>query len=405
MAEHQIRRLGLKGDGIADGPIFATRTLPGEIVTGEVTDGRIERPKILTPAAERVKPPCPHYNSCGGCQVMHASDDFVAGWKQDIVARALSAQGLVAEISRITTSPLHSRRRATLAGRRQKSGPVVGFHGRASHTVTDSPNCQVLRPELLAARDVCEDVTKLLGTRKGEVRVGVTVSQAGLDLDISGGRDLKDADRVELAALADRHDVARLSHEGDVIVERHPPAQLFDGIAVVPPPGAFLQATLEGEAALQRAVNWATEGARHIVDLFAGCGTLGLPLARRSQLHAVEGEAGLLAALDRAARNATGLKPVTTERRDLFRRPLLPDELARFDAAIIDPPRAGAEAQIRELAQAQIPQIAMVSCNPVSFARDTRILVDAGYVMSDLEVVDQFRWSTHVELAASLRLS
>ena len=244
--EHHILRLGLKGDGIADGPVFAPRTLPGEVSSGTADIDRIPEPRIVTPSPERVRAPCPHYKSCGGCQLMHASDAFVADWRVQVVRDALLAQDLVAEVSGVATSPPQSRRRAVLTGRRQKSGPIVGFHGRASHTVIDSPDCKVLRPELLAARDVCKALTGLLGTRKGEVRIAVTLSEAGLDLDVSGGREPSNADRGALATLAHRHDIARLSYAGDLIIERRPPVHLFDGIAVVPPPGGFLQATAEG---------------------------------------------------------------------------------------------------------------------------------------------------------------
>ena len=402
--EHKIQRLGLKGDGIADGPVYAPRTLPGEVISGAREGDRIDAPRIVTPSPDRVRPPCPHYKSCGGCQLMHASDAFVSNWRMQVVQDALRAHDLEAEVTGISVSPPHSRRRATVTGRRQKSGSVVGFHGRASHTVIDVPECQVMRPELLAARDVCMDLTGLLGTRKGEVRIAVTLSEAGLDLDVSGGRDLNDTDRAGLAALAEHRDVARLSHQGDLIVERRAPVQRFDGIAVVPPPGAFLQATTEGQAALTAAVLEAIGPAKRVADLFAGCGTFSLPTARRARVHAVEGEKALISALETSVRFASGIKPVTTETRDLFRRPLDAEELRGFDAIVIDPPRAGAAAQTAEIAGARVPRIAMVSCNPVSFARDAKMLSEAGYEIDALRIVDQFRWSTHVELVAALRL-
>ena len=213
-------------------------------------------------------------------------------------------------------------------------------------------------------------------------------------------RDLDPQMRVELAALAQAHQVARLVWQDEVIVTLNPPVQDFDGIAVVPPPGAFLQATDHGERTLRAAVVRIVGDAGRIVDLFAGSGTFALPLARNAEVHAVEGEAEMLAALDRGWRTGKGLKRVTTETRDLFRRPLEPDELRKFDAAVIDPPRAGAEAQIATLAQSEIKTVAMVSCNPVTFARDARTLVQAGFAMGPVQVVDQFRWSPHVEVVA-----
>jgi 23S rRNA (uracil1939-C5)-methyltransferase len=194
--------------------------------------------------------------------------------------------------------------------------------------------------------------------------------------------------------------LARLSWDGEVVFQSEPPVLAMGVARVSPPPGAFLQATPEGEAALLRAVLEATDGARRVADLFAGCGTFALPVAQRAEVHAVEGSSQMLAALDHGWRTALGLKRVSTETRDLFRRPLMPDELARFDAVVIDPPRAGAEAQIGQIAAAQLPRVAAVSCNPVTFARDARALVTAGYRLDWVQVVDQFRWSAHVELTA-----
>ena len=405
LEHHRIDRLGLKGDGIADGPVYAPRTLPGEEITGTPEGDRIPEPRIVTPSPNRVRAPCPHYKSCGGCQLMHASDSFVSDWRVQVVRDALRAQGLEVDVAAIATSPPRSRRRAVFAGRRHKAGPIVGFHGRASHTVIDTPECQVIRPELQAAREACKALTGLLGTRKGEVRMVVTLSETGLDLDVSGGRDLTGADHAALAALAERHNLARLSHQGDLMIERRAPVQRFDGIEVVPPPGAFLQATAEGQAALTQAVLRTIGPAKRVADLFAGCGTFALPVSRQARVHAVESEKALTGALETSVRRTSGIKPVTTETRDLFRRPLDADELAAFDAIIIDPPRAGAAAQTAEIAKAQVPRIAMVSCNPVSFARDARHLTEAGYAIQDLRIVDQFRWSTHVELVAALHLS
>ena len=398
-----ITRLGHLGDGIADGPVFVARALPGEVVDGEIEGGRIARPKILTPSPDRVAAPCTHYKGCGGCALMHASDGFVAAWKRDVVVTALAAQGIEAPVHGPATSPPASRRRATFSGRRLKSGPVVGFHARAADTVTAVPGCHLVQPELLRALPACEAITAQLGSRKGEMRFRVTLSEAGIDTDFDGGRPLEGADRVALAALAEAHDLARLSAGGEVIVERRPPVQHFGGIAVVPPPGAFLQATAEGEAALRDAVMRAIAGARRVFDLFAGCGTFALPLSRQAEVLAVEADQPLLAALDTGWRHGRGLKNVRTEARDLFRRPLLVDEFKGVEAVVIDPPRAGAEAQTMALAEAGVPRVAAVSCSPVTFARDARILINAGYHLDRVEVVDQFRWSAHVELAAAFR--
>lgn len=396
-----IERLGLKGDGIAPGPVFVPRALPGEVVTGEIVGDRMDAPKIVTPSDQRVKAPCPHYNRCGGCTLLHARDSFVAEWKQGIVEKALSAHGIEAAFRPIITSDPMTRRRATFAGRRLKKGALVGFHTRASDTVVPIPDCQLLHPKLRAALPILEELTVLTGARKGEVSFAVTLGLEGLDIGITGGKPA-DAKLIEaLAEVARVHDLARISVEGEAVMTRRPPYVAFDGIKVAPPSGAFLQATPEGEAALRAAVTEAVGPAKMIVDLFAGCGTFALPLAKQAQLHAVEGEKPLTDALHLGWRQAAGLKTVTVETRDLFRRPLLPDELKRFQAAVIDPPRAGAEAQVAELAKAQTGRIAFVSCNPITFARDAKTLLDAGYRLNWVQVVDQFRWSSHIELVAS----
>ena len=404
MEEHRITRLGLKGDGVAAGPVYARGVLPGELVAGVRDGDRLHELRIVEPSPDRVRPPCRHARSCGGCQLQHAADTFVATWKLDVVRRAMAAQELEAPLRPIVTSPPGSRRRATLSARRGKSGAMAGFHARASDTVVPIPDCQLLRPDLMTALPVAEALASAGASRKGELGVQATASLAGLDIAVHGGKAVDAALRTALAELAGRHALARLSWDDEVIAMRARPEQAIARCRVTPPPGAFLQATAEGERALQAAVAEALSGARRIVDLFAGCGTFALALAEAAPVHAVEGDAAMLAALDHGWRHATGLKPVTTEARDLFRRPLSGQELNGFDGAVIDPPRAGAAAQTTELARAGPARVAMVSCNPVTFARDARILVDAGYRIGFVQVVDQFRWSTHVELVAALEL-
>lgn len=278
---------------------------------------------------------------------------------------------------------------------------LVGFHARASDTIVDIPDCKLLHPGLMATLPALEEITATGATRKATLALTVTHSDAGADVAVTGGHPGDGPLFAKLADLATRHDLARLAWDGEVVVERRAPAQRFGVAQVVPPPGAFLQATEDGEAALRAEVTAALGGAGRIVDLFAGLGTFALPLAATAEIHAVEGESAMLEALSRGWRRAQGLKRVTTERRDLFRNPLRADELARFDDAVIEPPRAGAEAQIRQIAAAPLPHLAAVSCNPVSFARDARLLVEAGFRLGPIAVIDQFRWSSHVELATA----
>lgn len=400
-----IDRVGHLGDGIAQGPagpVYAPATLPGEVVEGELNGDTLSAIRIVTPSPDRVRPPCAHARTCGGCLMQHASDSFVADWKLGIVKGALAGQGLAASFRPIQTSPPQSRRRATLAARRTKGGTLLGFHARGSDTLVAVPNCKLLHPDLIASFPALEALVKLGGTRTGEVSFTVTRSLAGPDVMVTNGKPLDAAMQLELARVAEAQNIARLTWNGKTVALRAAPMQRFGRALVAPPPGAFLQATAEGETALLRAVALAIGPARRIADLFSGSGTFTLPLAERSEVHAVEGEAAMIAALDKGARMAEGLKRVTHEVRDLFRRPLEPDELKPFDAVVIDPPRAGAEAQTEALARARVPVIAMVSCNPVTFARDAKTLVAAGYQIDWVQVVDQFRWSSHVELVARL---
>jgi 23S rRNA (uracil1939-C5)-methyltransferase len=401
MTEVIITRLGAQGDGIAEGPVYVPRSLPGERVSGRLDGQQMLDARIVTPSDRRIAPPCRHFKSCGGCQLQHADDAFVADWKGDVVRQALKAHRLETDFRPIVTSPARSRRRAGFAARRTKKGALVGFFGRASDVIVPIPDCHLLVPEVLAALPVAEALALAGASRKAALSVTVTDSVAGLDVSVTEGKPLDVTLRQTLAALCERAGLARLTWGEEIVALRQTPAQSFDGIEVVPPPGAFLQATTHGERTLLAAVREITGGAGRIIDLFAGCGTFSLPLARDAEVHAVEGEAEMLIALDAGWRHAEGLKKVTTEARDLFRRPLLTDELAKADAIVLDPPRAGAEAQVEVLARSGIPRIAYVSCNPVSFARDAARLVSGGYALDWVQVVDQFRWSTHVELVAS----
>ncbi len=332
--------------------------------------------------------------------MQHASDRFLAGWKAETIRRALAARDLETDIRQTLTSPPRSRRRAVLAGRRTRKSAIVGFHGRRSGDVVAITECHVLAPAILALLPALTLLTRDTASRSGEVRFTIADGPAGIDIDGGGGRLPSGSGLAGFLSHPDAARVERLAWEGEPLAQRAPPFQHMGAARVVPPPGAFLQATPEGEMALVAAVREATGGTARIADLFAGCGTFALPLAADAEVHAVEAEPAMLAALDAGWRQVRGLRRVTIEPRDLFRRPLLPTELARYDAVCLDPPRAGAEAQVRELAASAVSRIAAVSCNPVSFARDAAILTAGGYRLDWVQPIDQFRWSAHVELAA-----
>lgn len=408
MSQFTIKRLGHQGDGIADGPqgdIYVPYTLPGEVIEGDLTGDRIETPRIVTPSAQRVKAPCGHFKTCGGCALQHASDTFLADWKIEVVRKAFDAQGLRAEFRPIATSPAQSRRRATFTGRRTKKGAMVGFHSRGSEALVAIPGCTLLHPDIMAGLPALEALCRLGASRTTSILVSVTQSAYGLDVDMQGARPADGPMLAQLGILTEQLRLARLCWNGDVVATRTAPAQVFGPAKVTPPPGGFLQATEAGQAALTDAVTQAVGPARHIVDLFSGCGTFTLPLAQKAEVLAVESDALALAALDAGWRMAQGLKTVNTAVRDLFRRPLEPVELNKFDAVVIDPPRAGAKAQFEALAASSVARIAAVSCNPVTFARDAAILVAAGYQIDWIQVIDQFRWSPHVELVAAFSRS
>ncbi|WP_177174618.1 class I SAM-dependent RNA methyltransferase [Loktanella fryxellensis] len=393
-----IQGLTHLGAGRANDDTLIPRTLPGEVVALR-DDGTAQ---ILTPSADRVAPPCRHFRTCGGCALQHASDPFVAAWKQTVVERALHAHGLEPPFRPIHTSPPQARRRAKFSGRRTKKGAMVGFHARASDVLVAVPDCQLVTPTLRAAIPMLEALTVITASRKGEVALTVTGSRAGLDVLVQTEQRLTDPLRIEVAAFAQTHRLARLTWGDETVVTINPPVQVMGPATVLPPPGAFLQATQDGEDALRAAVIEIVGDAPRVADLFAGAGTFSLPLAVGAEVLAVEGDAAMIAALDKGWRATPGLRRVTGVARDLFRRPLEPDELAPFSAVVLDPPRAGAAAQVATLAGSRVDRIAMVSCNPVTFGRDVAALVAGGYRVDWVQVVDQFRWSPHVEMVASL---
>lgn len=400
MTEYKIRALGRQGDGIAEGPVFVPRALPGEVVSGTVEGDRLVNPRILEPVSDRVSPPCKHFKACGGCQMQHASDAVVEAWKLDIVITALRAHGFEPDMRTVETSPARSRRRAKFTARRTKSGAIAGFHGQASDTVIDVQDCVLVTPTLAAGVELARALAIVGGSRKAELSVHCTEVQGGLDVAVSGGKPLDSDLRNALPSLAVQHSVVRLTWANELVAQTSPPLHRIGRANVAVPPGAFLQATEHGEAVLQRSVLEATQGCSHVADLFAGCGTFALRLAETGPVTAIEGDKAMTRALQDAANHADVTYPIKAQSRDLFDDPLMPAELEKFDAVVLDPPRAGAAAQVAQLADSAVPVIAYVSCDPASFARDANSLSSGGYELDWVQVVDQFRWSPHVELAA-----
>ncbi|ADZ71727.1 class I SAM-dependent RNA methyltransferase [Polymorphum gilvum] len=403
--ELTITGLGHRGDGLADGPdgpLFVAGALPGERVRARVAGQRATMVDLLQPSPERITPVCRHVERCGGCNVQHLAPDPYLAWKRDLVIEALADRGIAAEVGATVAARPATRRRAALTAVRAGHKILLGYHEKASHRLVDVTECPVLVPAITAALPGLKTLAAALMPRRGEVRIAVLASEAGLDVAVGNAAPGTEKKLVALTALAADLDLARLSVDGETIVERRAPVLTMGRASVVPPPGAFTQATAEAETALAGLVAQALGPAKRAADLFAGIGTFTLRMAETASVHAVEAEAAALAALDRAIRVPRGLKQVTLERRDLFRRPLMAAELAPFDAVVFDPPRAGAQAQAEQLAQSRVARIAAVSCNPATLARDLRILIDGGYRLLSVTPVDQFLFSTHVEAVAAL---
>ncbi|WP_349371311.1 RNA methyltransferase [Salinarimonas sp.] len=417
IVEVVIDRLGARADGIAEtprGPLYVPYALPAERVRVALREGdRARLVAVETPAPERIAPFCPYFGACGGCLTQHMAEPAYRAWKTGILARALETAGVTPEaIAPMVDARGAGRRRLTFHARYRDGKARVGFMAARSHDLVAVAHCPVAEPALGAraadggpapAPKAAAALAHLMRGSAKPLDIQATLTEAGLDVDIRGHGKVDEGLRAKLIGAANLLDLARLSLHGEILVERRPPLVRMGPGAVAIPPGGFLQATGAGEAALAALVVEACAGAKRIGDLFAGAGPFALRLAERAQVHAVESDAAALAALDRAARTTPGLRRVTTEARDLFRRPLLATELAALDAVVLDPPRAGAEAQARRLAETEVATVAYVSCDPATFARDAAILTGAGYRLERVTPVDQFAHTAHLELVGVFR--
>jgi 23S rRNA (uracil1939-C5)-methyltransferase len=410
-----IDSIGARADGVAahEGrPLFVPFTVPGDRVRVRLGEARgqgraataVER---LSDGPGRVAPPCRHFGRCGGCQLQHLAREPYLDWKAGLLRSALGHRALdLAAIRPLVAIEPGSRRRARFAAHRHGRGLWFGFHERGGERIVDLEHCPVLIEPLQRLVPPLRQMAETILPDRGGAEFEATMTATGIDLLIGqAGKPPGAAARSRLVALASEAGILRASWKSPK-TEPEPVAVFgvaqmrFGGVAVDLPPGAFLQPSAAGEAALLAEVVRATEGAKRIADLFAGCGSFSLPLAGRATVHAVEGDKAAAAALASAAKRAGIAHRLAVERRDLERAPLQPDELAPFDAVVFDPPRAGAAAQSRALAASKVARVVAVSCNPASFARDARILVDGGYQLDWVVPVDQFPWSPHLELVA-----
>jgi 23S rRNA (uracil1939-C5)-methyltransferase len=401
-----IARLGHRGDGVADtpdGPVYVPYTLPGETVTVEPVPGQPGRRHLLrveTASAGRIAPICAHFATCGGCAVQHWREPLYAEWKRGLVLDALAAAGLDVPVEEPVDAHGEGRRRVVFHARRDAHDILsVGFAALRAHTIVAIDRCPILAPGLAGALPVAWSVAEILAAARKPLDIQATATRQGLDVDVRGSGALAPGSVADLVRLAERLKIARLTRHGELVAQRAAPTIAIGRAIVALPPGAFLQATAEGEATLARLVNEHVGAARKVADLFAGVGPFALRLAERARVIAIDADATAIAAL-RGAAGAPRLKAIVTEVRDLFRRPLAPAELAAFEAVVFDPPRQGAEAQARALAASRVPLVVAVSCHPATFARDAKTLVAGGYRLTRVTPIDQFRYSAHVELVA-----
>jgi 23S rRNA (uracil1939-C5)-methyltransferase len=401
-----ILSVGAQGDGraVENGVrVSVPFTLAGETVRVEGEGERLRLIDVLKASPDRAVPSCRHFGACGGCTLQHMATAPYAAFKRELVIRALSGRGLEADVAETWMTPPGSRRRAAFAAKRAGKQVVIGFHARKSHELVALGECPVARPAIVAALPKLREIAGYLLSGKDEIGLLVTETAAGLDLHVTGlSKETKPIVRAEAASSALRAGFARVSiEEADVLTERRP--SLPAGAAnLLPPPGSFLQASEEAEAQIERIVREHLKFAANVADLFSGCGTFALRLAAESSVLAAESNAGAIDALKESARAAQGLKPVRAEVRDLFRNPYVTAELSRIDGVVLDPPRAGAAAQVAELARSCVPRIAYISCDAATLARDLRTLVNGGYRIIRIHPIDQFLWSAHVEAVALL---
>jgi len=402
-----IDHVGHRGDGVvlAGGrAAYVPYTLPGETIEVDVTAGDPERPRLLritAPSPERIAPFCDYFGQCGGCAIQHWRADAYRAWKRGIVVDTLAQAGIDCEVAEIVDAHGAGRRRVTVHARRSANGELrTGFAAAGSHAIVAIVDCPILDPALHGALDAARAIAEVLKPANKPLDIQITATASGLDIDVRGSGPVATATIGALSRVAEKHRLARLTRHGELVLMRNTPVVTMGSAQVALPPGSFLQATAAGEEALAALVQAHTRRAKHIADLFCGVGPFALRLAASTRVAAFDSDAPAVVALQKAVTATKGLKPVKAEARDLFRRPLMPQELRDYDAVVFDPPRQGAQAVATQLAASKVPVVVAVSCNVATFARDAKILIDGGYRIEGVTPVDQFRHTPHVELVA-----
>jgi len=406
-----IDHVGHHGDGVAmsgGSKIYVPYTLGGETVeVAPVPGHHPDRRRLITVEAAspaRITPFCPHFGVCGGCAIQHWDAEPYHAWKRELVVTTLAQGGIDCEVAPLVDAHGLGRRRITLHARMGTHDVLkVGFAAANSHDIVPIDRCPILDPHLDGAIEAAWAIAEPLISMGKPLDIQVTATDSGLDVDVRGSGPVSTAMIGILSRVAEQHRLARLTRHGELVLMRTPPVVAIGTAQVALPPGSFLQATVEGEERLAALASAHCKRGKYIADLFCGVGPFALRLAAKSRIAAFDSDGGAITALEKAATSTSGLKPVKAEARDLFRRPLMPQELRDYDTVVFDPPRQGAQAQATQLAASKIPVVVAVSCNVTTFARDARILIDGGYKIEGVTPVDQFRHTAHVELVARFR--
>jgi 23S rRNA (uracil1939-C5)-methyltransferase len=406
-----IDHVGHLGDGVAllEGrSLFVPYTLGGEIVDVTAAPGhhpdRRQLVHVERPSPERITPLCQHFSTCGGCAIQHWDGEKYRNWKRNLVVATLAQANIDCEVSPVIDAHGNGRRRMTLHARKGNHDVLkVGFAAAQSHDVIPIDRCPILDPGLDGALDAAWALAEPLTGIGKPLDIQITATDSGLDVDIRGSGPLPTSAITTLSQIATRRSLARLTRHGELVLMRQAPGVTMGKARVILPPGSFLQATLAGEETLSALVAKHCGRAKHVADLFCGVGPFALRLAEKSRIAAFDNDSGAITSLQKAAASTSGLKPIRAEARDLFRRPLVAEELRDFDAVVFDPPRQGAQAQAERLATSKVPVVIAVSCNLTTFARDARILIDGGYRIESVTPVDQFRHTPHVELVVRFK--
>jgi 23S rRNA (uracil1939-C5)-methyltransferase len=406
-----IDHVGHHGDGVAmsgGGNIYVPYTLGGETIeVGPVPGHHPDRRRLLNVEAaslERIAPFCPHFGVCGGCAIQHWDAGAYRTWKRDLVVTTLAQARIDCDVAPLVDAHGAGRRRITLHARLGTHDVLkVGYAAAGSHDIIPIDRCPILDPSLNGAIEAAWAIAEPLIAMGKPLDIQATATNSGLDVDVRGSGALSTAMITRLSRIAEQHRLARLTRHGELVLMRTPPTISIGAAQVALPPGSFLQATVAGEETLAALVSEHGKRGKHIADLFCGVGPFALRLATKSRVTAFDSDAGAVAALQKAATSTSGLKPIKAEARDLFRRPLMPQELRDYDTVVFDPPRQGAQAQATQLAASKVPTVVAVSCNVTTFARDAKILIDGAYKIDGVTPVDQFRHTPHVELVARFK--